>query len=62
VLTYIFDRPAAEKQLARVLEARERARIAREQELIRQEEQARAAAAVAAGLAPAAPGGGGTGT
>lgn len=62
VLTYIFDRPAAEKQLAGVLEARERARIAREQELIRQEEQARAAAAMAAGLAPAAPGGGGTGT
>jgi penicillin-binding protein 2 len=48
VLTWIYDRPAAEKQLAGVLEARERARIAREQELERQAEAARAAAAAAA--------------
>jgi penicillin-binding protein 2 len=48
VLTWIFDRPAAEKQLASVLEARERARIAREQALLREQELARAAAAAAA--------------
>jgi penicillin-binding protein 2 len=54
VLTYIFDRPAAQKQLAGVLEARERARVAREQALLREQEAARAAAAAAAG-GPAAP-------
>jgi penicillin-binding protein 2 len=62
VLTYIYDRPAAEKQLASVLEARERARIAREQELLRQAEAARASAAAAAagpasGQPPAPPAG-----
>jgi penicillin-binding protein 2 len=42
VLTYIYDRAAAEKQLAGVLEARERERRARE------EAEARAAAAAEA--------------
>ncbi len=56
VLTYIFDRPAAEKQLAGVLEARERARLAREAALLREQQQARAAAASAsAGTAPTPP-------
>lgn len=59
VLTWIYDRPAAEKQLAAVLEARERARIAREQELQRQAQAARAAAAAAA--APGASAGPGAG-
>jgi penicillin-binding protein 2 len=54
VLTYIFDKPAAEKQLAGVLEARERARIAREQALLREQEQARAATAAAAAGQPLA--------
>lgn len=57
VLTWIFDKPAAEKQLAGVLEARERERLAREAALLREREAARAAAAAAAAAAggPAPP-------
>jgi penicillin-binding protein 2 len=57
VLTWIFDKPAAEKQLAGVLEARERERLAREAALLREREEARAAAAAAAAAAggPAPP-------
>jgi penicillin-binding protein 2 len=54
VLTWIFDKPAAEKQLAGVLEARERERLAREAALLREQEEARAAAAASA-LAAGAP-------
>jgi penicillin-binding protein 2 len=52
VLTYIYDRESAEKQLASVLEARERARRAREEALARAAAEAAAAQAAAAGPAP----------
>ncbi|PZU48040.1 MAG: penicillin-binding protein 2 [Sphingomonas sp.] len=56
VLTYIFDQPAAEKQLAGVLEARDRARRAAEEAAARAEAAARLAAQqAAAGTAPANP-------
>jgi penicillin-binding protein 2 len=58
VMTWIYDRPAAEKRLKAVLEAREQARIAREQALARAAEEAEAARLAApAGMAPAAPAG-----
>ncbi len=50
VMTYIYDRPAAEKQLAGVLETRERARRAAEEAAAR---AAAEAAAAVAGVPPA---------
>jgi penicillin-binding protein 2 len=55
VLTWIYDRPAAEKRLAGVLEARERARVAREQALARAAAEAAAAAAAPPASPPPAP-------
>jgi len=56
VLTYIYDREQAEKQLAGIVEARERARRAREEAARRAAAQAAADAAAAANPAAAAPG------
>ena len=52
VLTWIYDRPAAEKQLAGVLEARERARRTAEEAAARAAAEAAAARAAAAAPAP----------
>ena len=58
VLTWIYDRPAAEKQLAGVLEARERARRAAEEAAARAAAEAAAARAAAAAPVPAPAAGG----